>query len=147
MRKPNVSRIVAVLRKLTPSQLKAVSAEVAAMEARSGATAVVEGRFAAGASCPHCCSQRVYRHGQANGLQRYRCRECRRTFNALSGTPLSGLHKREKWSGQAAALQDGRTLRTVAKDLRIHVGTAHRGRHRFLALPQAVQPEALVGCQ
>ena len=141
MRKPNLNRIVAALRELTPSRLKAVSTEVAALEARSGATAVVEGRFAAGASCPHCRCQRVYRHGQANGLQRYRCRECLRTFNALSGTPLSGLHKREKWSGQAAALQDGRTLRTVAKNL----GTAHRWRHRFLALPQALQPEALVG--
>ena len=145
MRKPNLNRIVAALRELTPSQLKAVSTEVAALEARSGATAVVEGRFAAGASCPHCRCQRVYRHGQANGLQRYRCRECLRTFNALSGTPLSGLHKREKWSGQAAALQDGRTLRTVAKNLGVHVGTAHRWRHRFLALPQALQPEALVG--
>lgn len=85
------------------------------------------------------------RHGKANGLQRYRCRACRRTFNALSGTPLSGLHKREKWSGQAAALQDDRALQTVAKDLGVHVGTVHRWRHRFLALPQAAQPEALVG--
>ena len=145
MRKHNLKRILAVLRTLTSSQLMTVSAEVAALEMPSGATAVVEGRFAAGASCPHCHSQRVYRHGQANGLQRYRCRECLRTFNALSGTPLSGLHKREKWSGQAAALQDGRTLRAVAKDLGVHVGTAHRWRHRFLALPQAAQPDALVG--
>ena len=96
MRTPNLKRIVAMLRILTSSQLAAVSAEVAALEARSGATAVVEGRFAAEVSCPHCCGQRIHRHGQANGLQRYRCRECRRTFNALSGTPLSGLHKREK---------------------------------------------------
>ena len=145
MRKPNLNRIVAALRELTPSQLKAVSTEVAALEARSGATAVVEGRFAAGASCPHCRCQRVDPLGQANALQRYRCRESVRTSNALSGTPLSGLHKREKWSGQAAALQDGRTLRTVAKNLGVHVGTAHRWRHRFLAPPQALQPGALVG--
>ena len=145
MRKPNLNHIVAGLRKLTLSQLKAVSTEVAALEAQSGATAVVEGRFAAGATCPHCHCQRVYRHGQANGLQRYRCRACLRTFNAVSGTPLSGLHKREKWLGQATALHDGRTLRTVAKELGIHIGTAHRWRHRFLALPQALQPEALAG--
>ena len=103
MRTPSLNRIVAALRTLTPSQLKAVSTEVAALEAQSGATAVIEGRFAVLAACPNCCSKRVSRHGQSNGLQRYRCRECRRTFNALSGTPLSGLHKREKWSGQAAA--------------------------------------------
>jgi transposase-like protein len=145
MRTPNLKLIVAALRQMTPSQLKAVATEVAALDTRSGATAVIEGRFAAGASCPHCRSERAHRHGQANGLQRYRCRECRRTFNALSGTSLSGLHKREKWLGQAEALRDGRPLRAVAKDLGIHVGTAHRWRHRFLAGPQAAMPEALAG--
>ncbi len=145
MRKPNMKRIVALLRQLSSSQLKAVAVEMVALEARSGATAVIEGRGTAGRSCPHCQSERVRRHGQANGLQRYRCGECRRTFNALSGTPLSGLHQREKWLGQAEALQDARPLRAVAQELGIHVGTAHRWRHRFLACPQAAMPAALVG--
>ena len=145
MRKPNMKRIVTLLRQLSPSQLKAVAVEMAALETRSGATAVIEGRGSAGTLCPHCRSERVRRHGQANGLQRYRCVECRRTFNALSGTPLSGLHKREHWLGQAEALRDARPLRTVAKELGIHVGTAHRWRHRFLACPQAAMPAALVG--
>lgn len=145
MRKPNMKRIVALLRQLSPSQLKAVAVELAGMETRLGATAVIEGRGAAGTPCPHCQSKRVRRHGQANGLQRYRCVECRRTFNALSGTPLSGLHQREKWLGQAEALRDARPLRAVAQELGIHVGTAHRWRHRFLACPQAAMPQALVG--
>lgn len=116
MGKPNIKRIVALLRQLSPSQLKAVAVEMAALETRSEATALIEGCGAAGRSCPHCQSKRVRRHGQANGLQRYRCCECRRTFNALSGTPLSGLHQREKWLGQAEALSDARPLRTVAKE-------------------------------
>lgn len=145
MRKPTMKQIVAVLRQLTLSQLKAVATEVAALETCSGTTTVIEGRFAAGVSCPHCQCERAHRHGQANGLQRYRCCACRRTFNALSGTPLSGLHKREKWLRQADALRDGRPLRRVAKDLGIHVGTAHRWRHRFLAGPQVARPEALAG--
>ena len=69
----------------------------------------------------------------------------RRTFNALSGTPLSGLHKREHRLGQAEALRDARPLRTVAQELGIHIGTAHRWRHRFLAGPQAAMPAASVG--
>ena len=145
MGKPNIKRIVALLRQLSSSQLKAVAVEMVALEARSGATALIEGRGTAGRSCPHCRSERIRRHGQANGLQRYRCGECRRTFNALSGTPLSGLHQREKWLGQAEALQDARPLRAVAQELGIHVGTAHRWRHRFLACPQAAMPAALVG--
>ena len=145
MRKPVINRIVALLRELSPSQLKAVAIEMAALEMRAGATAVIEGRCAVGAACPHCQSEQVHRHGQANGLQRFRCCTCRRTFNALSGTPLAGLHKREKWLGQAEALRDARPLRTVAQELSIHVGTAHRWRHRFLACPQAAMPAALVG--
>jgi hypothetical protein len=33
----------------------------------------------------------------------------------------------------------------VADALHIHVSTAHRWRHRFLALPMALQPKALTG--
>jgi len=68
-----------------------------------------------------------------------------KTFSALTGTPLSGLHKRGKWLGQAEALREGLTLHKVAEALHIHVSTAHRWRHRFLALPMALQPPTLTG--
>ena len=41
----------------------------------------------------------LYLHGQASRLQRYRCRACQRTFNALTGTALARLRKKEKWLG------------------------------------------------
>ena len=40
---------------------------------------------------------------------------------------------------------DGQPLRKVARNLNIHLSTAHRWRHRFLAAPQAIQPQALTG--
>ena len=40
-------------------------------------------------SCPHCAGTALYRHGQAHGLARYRCRTCGKTFNPLTGTPLA----------------------------------------------------------
>jgi len=52
---------------------------------------------AAGRSCPHCAGTRLHQCGFASGLQRYRCLACRRTFNALTGTPLARLRKREGW--------------------------------------------------
>ena len=145
MRKPELNRITAALRQLTPVQRKVVAAELAALDAQPVSTVVVESRFACGAACPHCASHHVIRHGHANGLQRYRCRECRKTFSALTGTPLNRLHKRGKWLGQAEALREGLTLHKVADALNIHVSTAHRWRHRFLALPKAIQPQALTG--
>lgn len=145
MRKLELKRITAALRQLTPDQRKRVAVELAALDAQSASTVIVEGRFACGATCPHCKSMHVIRNGHANGLQRYRCRECCKTFSALTGTPLNRLHKRGKWLDQAKALQDGQTLREVASTLQIHLSTAHRWRHRFLVAPNAVQPQALTG--
>ena len=145
MRKAELNRITAALRKLTPDQRKRVAAELASLDARPASAVIIEGRFASGATCPHCESGRVIRNGHANGLQRYRCRECSKTFSALTGTPLNRLHKRGKWLDQAEALQTGQPLRAVAGALHIHLSTAHRWRHRFLALPKALQPPALTG--
>ena len=47
--------------------------------------------------CPHCASEGAVSRGMARGLRRYQCKGCGRTFNALSGTPLSGLHHKERW--------------------------------------------------
>ena len=145
MRKPELKRITDALKQLTPIQRKAVSVELAALDAQPASTAVIEGRFAVAASCPHCASEQVRRHGSVKGLQRYFCAECRKTFSALTGTPLNRLHQRGKWLDQAAALQDGLTLHQVAHALNIHVSTAHRWRHRFLALPKAIQAQTLTG--
>jgi transposase-like protein len=145
MRKAELNRITAALRKLTPDQRKRVGAELASLDAQPISTAIVEGRFAGGATCPHCESRHVIRNGHANGLQRYRCRECGKTFSALTGTPLNRLHKRGKWLDQAEALQTGQPLRAVASALHIHLSTAHRWRHRFLARPKVLQPPALTG--
>ena len=145
MRKPELKRITTALRQLTPVQRKVVSAELAELSAQPASTVIIEGRFAAAAACPHCASKRVIRHGHANGLQRYRCRECGKTFSALTGTPLCGLHKRGRWLDQAEALRAGLTLHQVADALCIHISTAHRWRHRFLAQPKTIQPRALTG--
>lgn len=42
--------------------------------------------------CPRCGGTRCVRFGKARGYQRWRCLECRRTWNALLGTPLFHLH-------------------------------------------------------
>ena len=47
--------------------------------------------------CPRCGCPRQHRCGSANGLQRYRCLQCGRSYNALTGTPLARLRQREKW--------------------------------------------------
>jgi transposase-like protein len=50
--------------------------------------------------CPRCTFDRVVKNGRARGLQRYRCVGCGKTFNATTGTPLAGLHHKERFFQQ-----------------------------------------------
>ncbi|RZA31175.1 MAG: IS1595 family transposase [Lysobacteraceae bacterium] len=95
--------------------------------------------------CPRCTSARHYRHGHANHLQRYRCRDCGRTFNDLSGTPLARLRMREKWLDYLGALRESKAVRTAAVDVGVHRNTAFRWRHRFLDRVKHDQPQRLHG--
>ena len=119
----------------TPDEPAAGCASIAALEAR----------FAAAPCCPQCQSAAIGKWGSANGLRRYRCKACAVTFNALTGTPLAQLHKRELWIGHAQALVDGISLRKVAQRLDIRLETAFRWRHRFLKAPKASKPKLLEG--
>ena len=71
--------------------------------------------------------------GQADGLPRYRCRGCGRTFNGLTKTPLARLRKREKWREQAQSMIDGVTTSKAAERCEVDYKTAFRWRHRFLS--------------
>lgn len=145
MRIREMKRLTAALGKLTPGQRKTLATELSALESRPASAAVIESRLLSVPTCPHCAADWVVKNGSARGLQRYKCRGCRKTLCALTGTPLARLHMRGKWLGQAAALRDGLTLHAVAAHLNIAVSTAFRWRHRFLALPKAVQAQALIG--
>jgi len=145
MRKRELSKLMGMLDKLTRAQRKALATELAAVESKAASIEIIESRALEQPDCPHCCGQRVVKNGSAHGLQRFKCRGCGKTFNALTGTPLAGLHMRGKWLGQATAMREGLSLNQVAARLNIAQSTAFRWRHRFLALPKTVQAPALVG--
>lgn len=85
-------------------------------------------------SCPHCGTEEPTKWGRAGGLQRYRCRnpDCRKTFNALTGTPLAKLQHRDKWFDYLRCMRDSLTLRVSAARVGIDLKTSFRWRHRFL---------------
>jgi predicted RNA-binding Zn-ribbon protein involved in translation (DUF1610 family) len=61
--------------------------------------------------CPHCGRDDVRPWGKAGGKPRWRCANCRKTFNPLTGTALAGLHYQDRWNDQAQALINGETER------------------------------------
>ena len=83
--------------------------------------------------CPHCNNRDVVRWGQASDVPRYRCKVCRRTFNALTKTPLANLRMKDKWAAQTEAMIDGVSTAKAAQRCGVHYTTAFRWRHRFLA--------------
>ena len=66
---------------------------------------VTERKNKDGYNCTHCGSKQVVRFGKYKvklGLkelerQRYRCKDCSKTFTDVTATPLYRTHKPEKW--------------------------------------------------
>jgi transposase-like protein len=95
--------------------------------------------------CPHCGGFAIGGWGRANGMPRYRCKGCEKTFTALTGTPLSGLHYKNRWIDQAQALISGESVVKAAARCQIDKTTAFRWRHRFLAALNFDKPKSLSG--
>ena len=114
---------------------------------RSGLDSVTEvsHRRVAGMGCPHCANRDVILWGKANGLPRYRCQGCGRTFNGLTKTPLARLRKKEKWLEQAKSMIDGVTTSKAAERCGVDYKTAFRWRHRFLESLSSDKPKSLSG--
>jgi transposase-like protein len=106
---------------------------------------VVETCFELKPSCPHCAGIRLSRYGFASGLQHYRCQSCRKTFNALTGTPLARLRHKPKWLVYLAAVAESKTVRRSAAEAGVHRNTSFRWRHRFLATISLDRPDVLEG--
>lgn len=138
-------QLLGVIDTLGAEQRAQLTLHLAAGEGARAVFAIVEGRLETHPSCPRCADRQVIRHGHADGLQRYKCRTCGRTFNALTDTPLARLRQREKWLSQASVLEEGLSVRRAAAQMGVHRTTAFRWRHRFLRLPATVQATALAG--
>jgi transposase-like protein len=99
---------------------------------RTAVTAVIEASLGDERRCPHCGHGTSVGCGKADGLQRFRCKMCGKSFNALTGTPLARLRKKERWLDFGRSLSAGETVAAAAERCGVAVSTAFRWRHRFL---------------
>jgi len=93
--------------------------------------AVIE-QAARGRPCPRCGHPKSHRCGQASGLQRFRCLGCGRSYNALTGTPLARLRRKECWLPYLQCVLESRTVRDAARVVGVYRTTSFRWRHRFV---------------
>ena len=145
MNKRGMQRLWALVGRLTRAQRKKLIGSLTAQTAASESVELLEAACSGRSHCPHCAGERIVRNGTADGLQRYKCRSCGKTFNALTGTPLARLRHKGKWLDQTGALADGLTVHRAAERLDVAPSTAFRWRHRFLAVPRGVKPAGLAG--
>jgi len=117
---------------LSAAQRREVGLIVSGRSAEEEVIGALEGRLLADRVCPHCRTEGAMCRGRANGMRRFHCAGCGKTFNALTGTPLAGLHHKERWFDFAGSLSESETVRKSAKRCSVAIGTAFRWRHRFL---------------
>ncbi len=95
--------------------------------------------------CPHCDASQIHKHGLRNNLQRYKCKCCHRTFNALTKTPFAHLRKKEYWLSYFNCMIDSATVRETAGKIGINNKTSFRWRHRFSTWMYKDSPKSLDG--
>ncbi len=91
-----------------------------------------EVRFSGGLACVHCGNVSVKRNGKYRSRQRYLCKDCGKTFNDMTASPISGTHYPHKWLKYFKLMLEGMSLPQIAEELRIHVATAFYWRHKIL---------------
>jgi len=141
----NFEHFIAELDTLSRRQREKVLALLSQVSQQEQVIEEIERAAAAHRACPRCRSTQCHLHGRADGLQRFRCRECGKTFNSLTGTPLARLRHKSTWLVYADCLLEASSVRKAAARVGVHKNTSFRWRHRFLTLPKTNRPLQLHG--
>lgn len=145
MKSGEFMQLITAIHELDHHQRKLLSAALNQLSDEPKVLELIEACFDAKNACPHCASVELYRHGLVSGLQRYYCKSCHKTFNALTGTPLAHLREKPKWLNYLAAMAQSLTVRQSASDTGVHRNTSFRWRHRFLSWITRDRPSTLHG--
>jgi transposase-like protein len=130
--------LLASLERLTTNQRLQLAEALHVVSASDEALDIVNDRAMRCHLCPNCQSARAWRWGVKSGVQRFRCKDCGRTYNALTGTPLARLKRRDAWLAYCDVMIQGLSVRKAASAVHVHKNTAFRWRHRMLTAPSQV---------
>ncbi len=97
MDRSRFGRLCAGIERLTVRQLRELRRRLGEVDARMALLARIDARGLALERCVHCGATAPQRWGETRaGLQRLRCRGCRRTFSAATGTAWARLRRPEQ---------------------------------------------------
>jgi transposase-like protein len=122
MQTAQFKRLLGCIGTLTSSQLQVLRTVVGSGHTQRSSLQVIE--TAKSRACGHCGSEHVVRNGTRVGLQRLLCRDCGKTSNAATGTPLSRLRHKEKSEAHAQCMGSGLSIQQAATEVGVCVDTA-----------------------
>ncbi|MFA6940584.1 MAG: transposase [Clostridiaceae bacterium] len=94
----------------------------------------IKSKFRNGAVCPHCGSKDINKFGFFNGKQRYRCKECRKTFNLYTKTLLSWSHYKDKWESFIETMGKDMSLRQAEQQIGVSYSALFYWRHKIMSI-------------
>jgi transposase-like protein len=102
-------------------------------------------KFKGGAVCPHCGSKAVNKFGFFDGKQRYRCKECKKTFNLYTKTLLSWSHYKDRWEAFIKTMSQDLSLRQAEKQVGVSYVTLFYWRHKIMTILNETNEDKLHG--
>ncbi|EKP97575.1 transposase [Bacillus cereus] len=114
---------------------------------------VSERKHKEGYTCTHCHSTKVVRFGKYSvkmdmrliERQRYRCKDCGKTFTDVTNTPLHRTHLPHKWLGFIQCMIEGYSLRKASELIEVHYVTLFYWRHKLLSAMKQMDFEKFEG--
>ncbi|CAI3230143.1 IS1/IS1595 family N-terminal zinc-binding domain-containing protein [Clostridium neonatale] len=97
--------------------------------------------------CPNCNGRSYIKFGRYNGIQRYKCKECDKTFSRTTKALWSYSKKQpEKWVEFMELMLQKKSLRACSKILEINIRTAFIWRHKIMKkMSQDITDDRLEG--
>ncbi len=95
---------------------------------------LIETRFEDGVSCIYCKGNHVVKNGKRkDGVQRFLCCDCRRSFIPSSDSITSRTRKSiSVWAAYLKCMLDQKTLKQTSEECHISMSTAFTWRHKIL---------------
>ncbi|MCL2123363.1 MAG: hypothetical protein FWH34_04660 [Desulfovibrionaceae bacterium] len=88
MRKQKFSEFLSQVKDLTEVQRVTVRALLGKTQEEKIPAAIVDEKFSNKPICYECQKNSTHKWGIVSGIQRYRCKDCGRSFNALIGSEV-----------------------------------------------------------
>lgn len=83
--------------------------------------------------CPFCEGANVVGNGIYKDRKRYKCKDCKKSFNDLTGTVFSHIQDKDKFNLYAKKVMLGKSIRQSAKELEISPNTSFLWRKRIMS--------------